>query len=91
MAHLEEVVSTHRGNEIMKTLTVLTALFTPLMALSALWGMNFEAMPELKWKYGYLIAITLIAVSTLAIYLYLRMKGWMGDILTGRKKNSFFK
>jgi hypothetical protein len=54
--HLEEVISSHRGNEIMKTLTVLTIVFTPIMALGALWGMNFKHMPELEWKYGYLVA-----------------------------------
>ncbi len=43
MIHLQEVVSSHRGNEIMKSLTVLTAVSTPLTALGALWGMNFNA------------------------------------------------
>jgi magnesium transporter len=91
MINLEEVVSTHRGNEIMKTLTVMTVLFTPVMGWGALWGMNFKVMPELEWKFGYAIAGALIVVSTVGLYMYLRMKGWMGDILKGRKKNSFFK
>jgi len=91
MINLEEVVSTHRGNEIMKTLTVMTVLFTPVMAWGALWGMNFKFMPELEWKLGYAMAAALILVSTVGLYIYLRMKGWMGDILKGRKKNSFFK
>jgi len=91
MIDLEEVVSTHRGNEIMKTLTVMTVLFTPVMAWGALWGMNFKVMPELEWKFGYGIAGGLILVSTVGLYIYLRMKGWMGDILKGRKKNSFFE
>ncbi|RDU36811.1 hypothetical protein DRW41_12240 [Neobacillus piezotolerans] len=88
---LEEVVSSHRGNEIMKTLTVLTTLFTPITALGALWGMNFRNMPELEWKYGYLFAIALVAISTLILYIVLRKKGWSGDILRGKKRNSFFK
>jgi magnesium transporter len=91
LVHIEEVVSAHRGNEIMKTLTVLTTLFTPITALGAIWGMNFKLMPELEWKWGYLFAIVLMIVSTIGIYLILRSKGWMGDILKGRKKNSFFK
>jgi len=91
MINLEEVVSTHRGNEIMKTLTVMTVLFTPVMGWGALWGMNFKFMPELEWKLGYALAAGLILVSTVGLYIYLRMKGWMGDILKGRKKNSFFK
>lgn len=91
MVNLEEVVSTHRGNEIMKTLTVMTVLFTPVMGWGALWGMNFKVMPELEWKLGYLFAGILIIVSTIGLYYYLKMKGWMGDILRVKKKNSFFK
>jgi magnesium transporter len=89
--HLEEVISSHRGNEIMKTLTVLTTIFTPIMALGALWGMNFKHMPELKWQYGYLIAILLIITSTLLLYQYLKTKGWTGDLLKGKKRGSFLK
>ncbi|WP_281175132.1 CorA family divalent cation transporter, partial [Domibacillus robiginosus] len=67
----ESLVSAHRGNEIVKTLTVITTLFTPVMALGAIWGMNFKHMPELEWKLGYLFAGGLIIISTLAIYFYL--------------------
>lgn len=91
MINLEEVVSTHRGNEIMKTLTVMTTLFTPVMAWGALWGMNFKVMPELEWKFGYALAGGLIVFSTIGLYIYLKMKGWMGDILKVKGKNSFFK
>ncbi|MGM7724513.1 magnesium transporter CorA family protein [Metabacillus sp. Hm71] len=88
---LEEVISTHRGNEIMKTLTVMTAIFTPAMAWGAIWGMNFKFMPELEWKYGYFISIIIIALSMIAVYIYLKMKGWTGDLLKGKKKGKFFK
>ncbi|MGN7426808.1 magnesium transporter CorA family protein [Cytobacillus praedii] len=89
--NLEEVISSHRGNEIMKTLTVMTTIFTPIMALGALWGMNFKYMPELDWKYGYILSIVLIVSSTFLLYAYLRVKGWTGDLLKGKKKGSFFK
>ena len=91
MINLEEVVSTHRGNEIMKTLTVMTVLFTPVMAWGALWGMNFKVMPELEWKFGYALAGALILISTMGLYYYLKVKGWMGDILKVKGKNRFFK
>lgn len=91
LVHFEEVVSQHRGNEIMKTLTVFTALCTPIMALGALWGMNFKLMPELEWEKGYPIALGAILFSTIVIYLYLKQKGWMGDLLRAKKKNSFFR
>ncbi|MDL0435598.1 MULTISPECIES: magnesium transporter CorA family protein [Bacillaceae] len=91
LVHFEEVVSQHRGNEIMKTLTVFTALCTPIMALGALWGMNFKYMPELDWKYGYAISLALIVLTTVIIYAYLKTRGWMGDLLRAKKKNSFFQ
>ncbi len=91
LVDLESVVSTHRGNEIMKTLTVITTLFTPVTAFGAIWGMNFKHMPELEWKFGYLLAGVLIVASTFILYAYLKKKGWMGDILSVRSKKSFFK
>lgn len=90
LLHLEEAISSYRGNEIMKTLTVITTIFTPVMALGALWGMNFKHMPELEWKFGYLGSLILIFVSTIAIYFYLKFRGWTGGILKERKKKSLF-
>ncbi|WP_172460098.1 magnesium transporter CorA family protein [Priestia endophytica] len=90
LLHLEEAIFSYRGNEIMKALTVITTIFTPVMALGALWGMNFKHMPELEWKFGYLGSLILIFVSTIAIYFYLRFRGWTGGILKGRKKKSLF-
>jgi magnesium transporter len=89
--NLEEVISSHRGNEIMKTLTVITTIFTPIMAFGALWGMNFQHMPELEWRFGYILSILLITISTLLLYGYLKIKGWTGDLLKGKKKSSFTK
>jgi magnesium transporter len=90
LIHLEEVIFSYRGNEIMKTLTVITTIFTPVMALGALWGMNFKHMPELEWKFGYLGSLILIFVSTIALYFYLKFRGWTGGILKGRNKKSLF-
>lgn len=81
MIDMENVVANYRGNEIMKTLTVLTTLFTPVMAFGALWGMNFEHMPELTWTFGYLISLIIIVISTAILYYYLKSKGWTGDII----------
>ncbi len=91
LVNFEEMVSTHRGNEIVKTLTVITTLFTPISAWGALWGMNFKYMPELDWKIGYPLSLLIIIGSTAAVYILLIKKGWMGDILKGRKRDSFFK
>ncbi|MEC3607907.1 magnesium transporter CorA family protein [Bacillus glycinifermentans] len=86
LLHSEEVVTSHRGNEIFKALTIFTTLFTPVTAFGALWGMNFENMPELSFKHGYLYSLILIAGSTVLVYLYLKKKGWTGDLLKDKKK-----
>lgn len=58
-------VSSNRMNEIMKTLTLVSTIFMPLTFLTGLYGMNFDNIPELRWRYGYFmvwgIAILLIA------------------------------
>lgn len=89
MTDLENVLSSYRGNEIFKTLTIITMLFTPLAAWGALWGMNFEIMPELKWQYGYLFAIAVIVLTTIALYTFMRKKNWIGSVLKNPKGKKF--
>ena len=43
----------HRTNEVMKKLTVVSVVFLPLTFLVGVYGMNFEIFPELKWRFGY--------------------------------------
>ncbi|WJY27555.1 magnesium transporter CorA family protein [Sporosarcina trichiuri] len=86
---LESVISSHRGNEIVKTLTVITMLFTPVAAWGALWGMNFSVMPELKWRYGYIASLLVILLSTWALYYYLKKKNWIGSVLKSPKNRKF--
>lgn len=63
-------------NDIMKRLTVVSTIFIPLTFLAGVWGMNFEFMPELSWKHGYLFAWLLMCVIGLAIYLFFKKKKW---------------
>jgi magnesium/cobalt transport protein CorA len=65
----------HRTNEIIQTLTVLSAIFFPLTLLTGIWGMNFENMPELKTKYGYFFALgTLVTVAACLLTLFKKRK-----------------
>ncbi len=65
----------HRTNEVMRTLTVLSAIFFPLTLLTGIWGMNFEVMPELHWHYGYAFALTCISVVGISLMIWFKRRG----------------
>ncbi len=65
-----------RMNAIMKRLTVVATIFIPLTFLVGLWGMNFEFMPELNWKYGYLFAWVIMLFVGIFTWLFLKRKKW---------------
>lgn len=65
-----------RMNNIMKQLAVISTIFIPLTFLAGIWGMNFEWMPELGWKYGYAFAWCLMLALVAVIYVYFKRKKW---------------
>ncbi len=65
-----------RMNDIMKRLTVVSTIFIPLTFLVGVWGMNFRVMPELDWRYGYLVAWGVMILAGLAGYWFFRRKKW---------------
>ena len=67
----------NKMNEVMKLLTIFAAIFIPLTFISGVYGMNFEFMPELKWKFAYPVWWLIIIVLTLAMLLYFKKKKWM--------------
>ena len=62
-------------NQIMKTFTVITAVFLPLTLLVGWYGMNLQ-MPEYSWKYGYPFAIVLSIAICAVCMLYFKRKKW---------------
>lgn len=69
-------MSSNRTGEVVKLLTMITVITTPLMMVGTWYGMNFELFPEIRWKYGYYIALGVTAVSTAATYYYFRRRKW---------------
>ena len=67
----------NRMNEIIKVLTVITTILMPLTVISGIYGMNFERMPELHWRYGYFAVLGVMLVLTLVTALLLKRKKWM--------------
>jgi magnesium transporter len=69
-------VQNQRLNEVMKVLTVIATIFIPLTFIASIYGMNFEHIPELHWRWGYGYALTLMAATAVGMLLYFRRKGW---------------
>ncbi|BBW96077.1 Loki-CTERM sorting domain-containing protein [Geobacillus sp. FSL W8-0032] len=65
--------------------TVESVIFLPMMFMASVYGMNFTFMPELKWRYGYPLALLLMATVAALIALYFKRKGWWGETGTTEK------
>ncbi len=71
-------VVSNRLNEIMKVLTIFSAIMLPLTFIAGVYGMNFDNMPELHSRYGYAAAwLVMILVACLMLYFFWR-RGWIG-------------
>ena len=77
---LRELFSTQldiRMNRIMTVLTIVTVIFMPLTLIVGWYGMNFVYMPELKWRYGYLVVIIVSALILIGGIMWFRKKKWL--------------
>ncbi len=63
--------------EVNKRLAAWAAIFAVLTAFAGIWGMNFEMMPELKWRWGYPVALAIMATTCLLLYRRFRRAGWL--------------
>jgi magnesium transporter len=82
-------------NETMKVLTIIATLFIPLSFIASLYGMNFDGgvspwnMPELKWRFGYPLALGLMAACAITMLAYFWRNGWIGNWKRdGRKREN---
>ncbi len=66
-----------KQNEIVKIFTIITAVFLPPTLIASIYGMNFEFMPELRWKYGFPVAIFLALIAALMPLMYVQRRGWL--------------
>lgn len=69
-------LSSNRMNSIMKTLTVITTIFMPLTLIAGIYGMNFEHMPELGLKYGYLSVVLFMGLLSVGMIFWFKKRGW---------------
>jgi magnesium transporter len=66
----------NKMNEVMKVLTVIATIFIPLTFVAGIYGMNFEHLPEIKWRYGYLFFWGIIVAISAGMLAYFRRKKW---------------
>ncbi|WP_339611543.1 magnesium/cobalt transporter CorA [uncultured Planktosalinus sp.] len=67
----------NKMNEIMKVLTIMASIFIPLTFIAGVYGMNFDNMPELHYKYGYHIIWAVMVLVFLGLLIYFKRKKWL--------------
>lgn len=73
---LQQSNQNNERNRVMKTLTVVSAIFIPLTFLAGVYGMNFQYMPELTWKWGYPLIVGVMVLVAGGMSVYMWMKKW---------------
>ncbi len=77
MLNLQISLAGMRMNKVMKVLTIIATIFIPLTFIAGVYGMNFQNMPELTWRYGYFITLGLMgAIGAVMIYFFIRNR-WL--------------
>lgn len=80
--HIEAAVQlyfasmSHRTNEIVRTLTVFSAIFLPLTFIAGIYGMNFQYMPELGWHLAYPLLLVVMTLVAGGLLLYFKRRGY---------------
>jgi len=65
-----------RTNEVMQVLTIMASIFIPLTFIAGIYGMNFETMPELKWRYGYAMVWGIMILCLCGMLWFFKRKKW---------------
>ena len=76
LLHVYLSMSSNQTGEVVKLLTMITIITTPLMIVGTWYGMNFKNMPELDWQWGYELAMTVVVVSTALTWWWFKKRRW---------------
>jgi len=67
----------NRTNDVMKVMTIFSAIMLPLSVIAGIYGMNFDNMPELRSRYGYFLTLAVMAIVAGGLLVYFWRKGWI--------------
>lgn len=70
------MLNSNAMNEVVKTLTIISTIFIPLTFIVGVYGMNFENMPEIQWKYGYFVVLACMVLLTMIMLSCFKRKKW---------------
>lgn len=70
-------IISNRMNEVMKVLTIIATIFIPVTFVAGIYGMNFTHMPELTWRWGYLLVWIIILAIIAGMLVFFRRKKWL--------------
>ncbi|MDA0215121.1 MAG: magnesium/cobalt transporter CorA [Planctomycetota bacterium] len=76
LMELSIAIANAKLGEVTKVLTMIATIFIPITFIAGVYGMNFDFMPELHWKYGYEFALGLMGLSTLGFMVMFWRRGW---------------
>ena len=76
-------------NDDMRTMSAWAAIFLVPSLLAGVWGMNFDDMPELDWRFGYPIALATMVLTSVALWWQFRRTGWLGPPRSNGARGSF--
>jgi magnesium transporter len=69
--------TSNKLNSIMKAFATISTLILPMSLIAGIYGMNFDIMPEIHWRLGYPLALTLMGLVGLTSYLIFRWRKWI--------------
>ena len=67
----------NKTNQVMKVLTIIATIFMPMTFIAGIYGMNFDYMPELHWKYGYFGVWGIMIIAFAIMVIYFKRKRWL--------------
>jgi magnesium transporter len=76
LLHVHLSMSSNQTGEVVKLLTLITVITTPLTIVGTWYGMNFKVMPELQWEFGYELAMVITVIATAIIWWWFKKRKW---------------
>jgi magnesium transporter len=73
---LYQTAVNNRTNKVMKVLTIISTIFIPLTFVAGVYGMNFEYMPELAWRWGYPLVMLFMGAAAVTMIVFFKLKKW---------------